>query len=78
MDVEYASWEGKRRGGEGTEEDMHYLLPLKTKGGLIHQPAIPKPIGVSSSYLCVLDLMYSQFFHSYLFSVFHLLTVKTN
>ena len=42
---EDAGWEGVRRGGEEEESDMHYLLPLKTRRGLVHQPAVPKPKG---------------------------------
>lgn len=37
-----ASWEGVRKGGGG-EDEVHYLLPLKTRGGLVLQPPIPKP-----------------------------------
>ena len=44
------SWEEVRRGGRGDgeeeEREMHYLLPLKTRGGLVLQPAVPKPKGV--------------------------------
>lgn len=37
-----ASWEGVRKGGGG-EDEVHYLLPLKTRGGLVLQPPVPKP-----------------------------------
>lgn len=37
-----ASWEGVRKGGSG-EGEVHYLLPLKTRGGLVLQQPIPKP-----------------------------------
>ena len=46
---EDASWEGVRRGGEEEESEMHYLLPLKTRRGLVHQPAVPKPTGTHVS-----------------------------
>ena len=45
-----ASWEGVRSGGGGSGEDegeMHYLLPLKTRGGLVLQPPVPKPNSMS-------------------------------
>ena len=45
-----ASWEGVRSGGGGSGEDegeMHYLLPLKTRGGIVLQPPVPKPNGMS-------------------------------
>lgn len=41
-----ASWEGVRKGGGGEEEgEVHYLLPLKTRRGLVLQPPVPKSDG---------------------------------
>ena len=41
---EGASWEGVRMGGGGEGDgDVHYLLPLKTRGGLVLQPPVPNP-----------------------------------
>ena len=49
------SWEEVRRGGRGVgeeeEREMHYLLPLKTRGGLVLQPAVPKPKGVHVTFI---------------------------
>ena len=42
-----ASWEGVRKGRGGEEEgEMHYLLPLKTRGKLVLQPPVPTPSGM--------------------------------
>ena len=42
-----ADWEGVRRGGGGGEagKDVHYLLPLKSRGRLVLQPPVPNPNG---------------------------------
>lgn len=44
-----ACWEGVRKGGDG-EGEVHYLLPLKTRGGLVLQPPVPKP---NSTYMYI-------------------------
>ena len=42
-----ASWEGVRSGGVGeNEEEVHYLLPLKSGGRLVLQSPVPRPNGI--------------------------------
>ena len=64
-----ASWEGVRKGRGGEEEgEMHYLLPLKTRGKLVLQPPVPNPSGMvcvcvracvcTPKCACNCDLMY--------------------
>ena len=46
-----ASWEGVRSGGGGGEDEgeVRYLLPLKTRGGLVLQPPVPKTLNSMAS-----------------------------
>lgn len=48
-------WQGM---GEEDEEEVHYLLPLKSKRGLLQQPAIYRPSGTVYQNAC------SAFMHS--------------
>ena len=60
-------WTGK---GEEDEEGMHYLLPLKSRCGLVQQPAIYRPLGTKYLNSCSVFrptcngfLLFRQLFH---------------